>query len=123
MNYIAKETPMGIYLNCHAALEEMRQVAEKSALKKGPIIMVVGPCDVGKSSLCRILLNYAVRMNRRPIFVDLDVGQGYIAVPGTVGALLVERPSNVVEGSASRRRWFFILVTNHQVLTSRFIEF
>jgi len=37
--------------------------------------MVCGPVDVGKSTLCRILLNYGVRMGRRPIFVDLDVGQ------------------------------------------------
>lgn len=47
--------------------------------------MVVGPGDVGKSTLTKILLNYAVRMGRRPIFVDLDVGQGHISVPGTVG--------------------------------------
>lgn len=50
--------------------------------------MVVGPTDVGKSTLCRILLNYSVRMNalgRRPIFVDLDPDQGQISVPGTIG--------------------------------------
>lgn len=37
--------------------------------------MIVGPMDVGKSTLCRILLNYAVRQGRRPIYVELDVGQ------------------------------------------------
>lgn len=50
--------------------------------------MVVGPTDVGKSTLCRILLNYSARMNalgRRPIYVDLDPGQGQISVPGTIG--------------------------------------
>ena len=36
---------------------------------------MVGPVDVGKSTLCQLLLNYAVRMGRRPVFVDLDVGQ------------------------------------------------
>ena len=35
----------------------------------------VGPSDVGKSTLCKMLLNWAVRMNRRPLFADLDVGQ------------------------------------------------
>lgn len=34
-----------------------------------------GPTDVGKSTLCRLLLNYAVRMGRSPIFIDIDVGQ------------------------------------------------
>ncbi len=37
--------------------------------------MVVGPTDVGKSTLCKILLNYAVKMGRQPCLVDLDVGQ------------------------------------------------
>ena len=97
VSYVAKETPMSIYLNCHAAMERMRETAEKEDTR-GPIVMIVGPNDVGKSTLCRLLLNYAVRMGRRPIYVDIDVGQGHIAIPGTVGALLVERPSNVVDG-------------------------
>ena len=40
--------------------------------------MVVGPVDVGKSTLCQLLLNYAVRMGRRPVFIDLDVGQVHV---------------------------------------------
>lgn len=84
VSYVARETPMVIYCNCHAALEDMRCDAEKEN-KRGPIAMLVGPCDVGKSTVCRILLNYAVRMGRRPLFVDLDVGQGQISVPGTIG--------------------------------------
>ncbi|XP_022915312.1 protein CLP1 homolog [Onthophagus taurus] len=97
VHYVAKETPMVIYTNCHAALEKMRINAEKDN-KKGPTTMIVGPMDVGKSTLCRILLNYAVRMSRRPIFVDLDVGQGQISIPGTIGALLIERPASIDEG-------------------------
>ena len=37
--------------------------------------MIVGPSDVGKTTLCNLLLNYGVRLGRAPIFVDLDVGQ------------------------------------------------
>lgn len=37
--------------------------------------MVVGPTDVGKSTVCRLLLSYAVRLGRRPTLVELDVGQ------------------------------------------------
>lgn len=87
--YIAKETPMITYSSCHAALEFMRYEAEKDN-KKGPTAMVVGPSDVGKSTVCRILLNYAVRMGRRPIFVDLDVGQGQISIPGTIGTIYIQ---------------------------------
>ncbi len=31
-------------------------------------------------------------MGRRPVYVDLDVGQGSIAVPGSVGKLLIYLP-------------------------------
>ncbi len=37
--------------------------------------MVCGATDVGKSTLCKLLLNYGIRMGRRPIYIDLDVGQ------------------------------------------------
>ncbi len=83
--YTSKETPMIMYANVHAALEQMRKEAETSPptggegvegeAKRGPVVLVVGPTDVGKSTLCRILLNYAVRKGRRPLYVDLDVGQ------------------------------------------------
>jgi len=95
--YSSKETPMIMYLNTHAALEQLRTKAEQDSTR-GPITMLVGPVDVGKSTVCRILLNYAVRMGRRPIYVDLDVGQGNISVPGSLGALLVERPASIEEG-------------------------
>ncbi|XP_062532025.1 protein CLP1 homolog isoform X2 [Bombyx mori] len=97
VSYVAKETPMIVYLNVHAALEQQRVAAEQENTR-GPVTMIVGPADVGKSTLSRILLNYAVRMGRRPIYVDLDVGQGQISVPGTIGALLVERPASIEEG-------------------------
>lgn len=88
---------MIVYANIHAVLEQMRQKAEQKGTK-GPTVMLVGPSDVGKSTLCKLLLNYAVRQGRRPMFVELDVGQGQISIPGTVGAILVERPSDIEEG-------------------------
>ena len=39
-----------------------------------PLPQVVGPTDVGKSSLCKLLLNYAVRYGFFPTAVDLDIG-------------------------------------------------
>lgn len=74
----------------------MRKKAEDGN-RTGPIALIAGPTDVGKSTLCRIFLNYAVRMGRRPVYVDLDVGQGGIGVPGTIGALLIERPAAIAE--------------------------
>ncbi|XP_069089164.1 polyribonucleotide 5'-hydroxyl-kinase Clp1 [Pleurodeles waltl] len=95
--YVSKDTPMLLYLNIHTALEQMRRQAEKED-ERGPRVMVVGPTDVGKSTLCRLLLNYAVRVGRRPTYVELDVGQGNVSIPGTMGALYIERPADVEEG-------------------------
>ena len=95
--FTSKETPMMIYLNTHAALEQLRLKAEEENVS-APICMLVGPTNVGKSTVSKILLNYAVRLGRKPIFVDLDVGQGSISIPGTVGAMLLERPAGVEEG-------------------------
>ena len=86
----SKDHPMIMYLQIHASLEKIRKLADESSASKkpeeqwsnGPITMIVGPTDVGKSTLCRLLLNYGVRMGRRPVFVDLDVGQGSISLPG-----------------------------------------
>lgn len=36
-------------------------------------------------------------MGHRPIYVDLDVGQGF-SIPGTVSSLLIERPASIEEG-------------------------
>lgn len=96
-SYTSKETPMMFYLNIHGALENMRtQAAAKE--KRGPTLMVCGPTDVGKTTLCQLLLNYAVRRGRTPAFVDLDVGQGTIGVPGTIGVNVIERPADVESG-------------------------
>lgn len=95
--YTVKETPMIIYVNTHAALEQMRQKAEKEE-SRGPRMLICGPPDVGKSTLCKLLVNYAARLGRSPILVDLDVGQNDISIPGTIGALAIERPSDIEEG-------------------------
>ncbi|KAL7737194.1 hypothetical protein ACLKA6_005387 [Drosophila palustris] len=97
--YMSKETPMVQYVNCHAALEQFRSEAEERD-KRGPVVMVVGPMDVGKSTLCRILLNYAVRVGRRPLYADLDVGQGAISISGNIATILIERPASIEEGFA-----------------------
>lgn len=70
-------------------------------LSKIPICLVCKPMyarNVGKSTLCRILLNYATRRGRAPIFVDLDTDQGHIGLPGTIGALSIESPIDIETG-------------------------
>lgn len=114
---------MTCYLRIHQDLERKRDEAEqinihpttpqeneetevkKVDLSKSPICIVCEPMDarnVGKSTLCRILLNYAARRGRAPIFVDLDPDQGHIGLPGSVGALSIESPIDIETGLVLR---------------------
>ncbi|CAL1262694.1 unnamed protein product [Larinioides sclopetarius] len=95
--YVLKDTAMILNVVLHASLEERRIQAEAEN-KEGPVIFVVGPNDVDKSSLCRLLVNYAVRLGRHPLYIDLDVGQTSISLPGTVGVLTAEKPLDIVTG-------------------------
>ncbi|XP_025096265.1 polyribonucleotide 5'-hydroxyl-kinase Clp1-like [Pomacea canaliculata] len=127
--YISKETPMTMYLNTHAAMEQMRQKADMEGTR-GPRVLVVGPTDVGKSTVCRLLINYAVRMGRSPVLADLDVGQGQIGIPGTIGALVMERAADVEEGYMQTAPLVFHFghkspadnITLFNILTSRLAE-
>ena len=83
---------MVLYLNTHIAIDQVRHRASREG-KVGPRVrqslkiqlqshtivniqvVIAGSVDVGKSTMCRILLNYAIRMNRRLCYVETDVGQ------------------------------------------------
>ena len=102
--YAASETPMVTYANVEGVLEKRREKARADPTTfDGPRVALVGPTDVGKSSLSKILCNYAVRKGWHPLFVDLDLGQNGIATPATVGAVPVDRPIDPSEGFASAR--------------------
>lgn len=60
-------------------------------------VMIVGETDSGKSTLANILTAYAVRLGRCPTFVDLDVGQGMITIPGAIAAAALDSNSMSVE--------------------------
>ena len=58
----------------------------------------MGGTDCGKSTVSRILINYAVRMGWSSLYVDLDPGQGSISPPGTIAATPVQLPVTVEDG-------------------------
>jgi polyribonucleotide 5'-hydroxyl-kinase len=96
--YIADSTPMVAYVNTHVQLEARRDVALAN-FGWGPRCIVVGPVDQGKSTLCQILASYAVRLDRIPMFVDLDVGQGCLSIPGCIAAAPLDKSCLSVEVS------------------------
>ncbi|EFC49364.1 predicted protein [Naegleria gruberi] len=78
-NYVGSETPMKEYLEFHDKIN-----MERGPVNNPPRVLVVGPADTGKSSVAKILVNYAVRVGKKVIFVDLDCGQNDITFPGTI---------------------------------------
>ncbi|KAG8381787.1 hypothetical protein BUALT_Bualt05G0009100 [Buddleja alternifolia] len=101
-DYTADETPMISYVNVHAVLDARRNRAKASPsdsdMSQGPRVIVVGPTDSGKSTLSRMLLSWAAKQGWKPTFVDLDIGQGSITIPGCIAATPVELPIDPVEG-------------------------
>ncbi|KAF9971323.1 Cleavage polyadenylation factor subunit clp1 [Actinomortierella ambigua] len=100
VEYLAEETPMVSYLNTHYALEQRRVKATREN-GQGPRVMIVGPTDVGKTSLCRMLLSWALRQDRQPIYVDLDCSEGSITMPGCLTATPLVEQIDIEEGFGS----------------------
>ena len=57
--------------------------------------MIVGAVDSGKSSLCSMLCNWAARQDEHVVYVDLDVGQGHVVVPGMLAAVPIDPPVEI----------------------------
>ncbi|KAH9981105.1 Pre-mRNA cleavage complex II protein Clp1-domain-containing protein [Lactifluus volemus] len=105
--YVSDETPMQAYANVHLALEKMRVRAltsyRGSPLPPGPDmeidpepprVLVLGPENSGKTTVCKILTNYSVRAGQgwTPMYVNTDPSEGGWTVPGTVSAAPVTAP-------------------------------
>ncbi|RLN07464.1 hypothetical protein C2845_PM11G01370 [Panicum miliaceum] len=103
--YPSEETPMVVYVNTHAILDARRARARAAAAQggdleasQGPRVIVVGPTDSGKSTLCKMLLSWAAKLGWKPTYVDLDIGQGSITIPGCISATPIEKPIDIVDG-------------------------
>jgi hypothetical protein len=102
---------MHAYANVHLALEKMRVRAlsshrgslspgpEQEADPEPPRVLVLGPENSGKTTVCKILTNYAVRAGQgwTPMYVNTDPSEVcvYVLVPlwpcGWVLTLVVSR--------------------------------
>ena len=85
--YVSEETPMAAYANVHMVLEKMRLraqcVVNGSPPPPGdddgnepepPRVLILGPENSGKTSVCKILANYAIRAGQdwEPVYVNVD---------------------------------------------------
>ncbi|ESQ47034.1 hypothetical protein EUTSA_v10028283mg [Eutrema salsugineum] len=65
---------------------------------EGPRVIIVGDIDSGKTTLAKMILSWAAKDGFKPTFVDLNVGQSSITIPGTIAATSIEMPLDPVEG-------------------------
>lgn len=98
--YVASDSPMISYINTHIQLEARRDVALANN-EKGPRILVVGQPDSGKTTMAKLLSNYALRLDRKPILVDLDVDQGLNSIPGSMSAIPLLKSCISVDADSS----------------------
>lgn len=105
--YVSDETPMYAYANVHIALEKMR-IRAQCALDgspqppgedegydpEPPRVLVLGPENSGKTTVCKILTNYAVRAGQDwvPVYVNVNPSEGGWALPGAISAAPISCP-------------------------------
>eukprot|EP00929_Paragymnodinium_shiwhaense_P076192 TRINITY_DN39129_c0_g1_i1.p1 TRINITY_DN39129_c0_g1~~TRINITY_DN39129_c0_g1_i1.p1 ORF type:complete len:482 (-),score=110.18 TRINITY_DN39129_c0_g1_i1:83-1528(-) len=106
--YDAPNIVMREYLSCAAVLEQRRQRAIELDLP-APKVLICGSAYSGKSSLCQVLCNYAMRREHMPLYVDLDPRYSSIrqlqGLPACVCAMPVEHALD--EEPARRMAYFY----------------
>ena len=101
ISYTSQETAANVaYVNTHAQLEALRDEAMVSS-GVGPRVLIVGPSESGKSSLAKVLVAYATKLGRTPLWVDLDPNDNAISVPGTLAAVPMTGETVAVESFAT----------------------
>jgi polyribonucleotide 5'-hydroxyl-kinase len=97
ISYICDETECNVsFINTHAQLEALRDDAA-SAQTEGPRVLIVGPPESGKTSLCKTLIAYACKLGRTPLWVDLDPMENALSVPGTLAVAPMTAAAVTVE--------------------------
>lgn len=56
-----------------------------------PIVFVVGPRKVGKSTMTRYLCNSMWNQNKKVAYLDLDLGQTEFTPPGCLSLKIVQK--------------------------------
>jgi len=99
---------MRTYGNLHIALEQMR-VRALSEIRGSPVphqdktrsepprVLVLGPEHSGKTTVCKILTNYAVRGGQgwTPFLVNVDPSEVSMYIPHVIARLLTDRPGSL----------------------------
>ena len=80
-------------VNLNHVLEQMRQYSLQQKVP-GPRVFVTGGSGTGKTTICKILVNYCLKLGWTPLLVDIDPIQNIISAPGCLSAAQVD---NVID--------------------------
>ena len=78
------------YLNISEIVNLKREKILRERQTFGPRVIVTGSAQSGKSTLCKIMLNYAAKVGWKSIFCDLDISKNDISGPGTISATIIK---------------------------------
>lgn len=92
--YLSDETNMDLVVNLAMYIESKRQIAKdlktnEGDLALGPRVLILGGKYLGKTSLAKTLVSYAVKMGSSPVLVNLDPKHGVFALPGSLSATVI----------------------------------
>ncbi len=92
--------------------------AIKKALESNRIL-IIGAVDRGKSTFAKYLVGEFLRKGKATVFVDSDIGQSSISIPGTIGLKKIEKPEDI--GSFADLL-FFVGYTTPSISIPHFLE-
>lgn len=92
--YKEQKNPMRELVNLNHVLQQMR-IDSLYQKKPGPSVFITGGSGTGKTTVCKILVNYCLKLGWTPLLADIDPIQNLISAPGCLSAALIE---NVIEG-------------------------
>ncbi|XP_008477165.1 protein CLP1 homolog [Diaphorina citri] len=112
----SNETSVDTLLNIHLSLEEFRAEALKSKSPM-PVTLCIGGTQSGRITAVETLLNYNLRQasdeDKKIFYVDLNLSQNLLSIPGSIGACIAHNPPSVREGFLSNLKNCVIYCFGH----------
>ncbi|GMM37477.1 cleavage polyadenylation factor subunit [Saccharomycopsis crataegensis] len=96
--YVSDESVVPQYVALHFALQNFRNKAATNNNLNAPRVLVIGGKDSGKTTLSKVLVSYAVKMDSFPMVVNLDPQEGVYTMPGALSATVVNDVLDVEQG-------------------------
>lgn len=110
---------MHIYINIQCVLNRERNIALQQKTT-GPNLLVTGSQQSGKSTLCKILVNYAIKLGWQPTLVDLDLNSAEISPPGSISAALVNENTVLPSDSIAKNSITYFHGDTHTITNEFF---